>query len=123
MKNADVLPPTSEQQALQPRKNRQSGSLSQRKSENQRRDRDTAKPALTSKIVTGHWKQSETMEPQFARRSTNQDLKNKAEKCSRKTTKQATAEGTVVAERTKAEGTRDRYSAVRPQKAPTLPTQ
>ena len=115
VKVPDVLPPTSEQQARQPRTNGQSESLFHRKSKTKSQVRNTTKQVSTSETVTGDWEERETMEPRFARRSTNQDQKKKPENFSPKTTKRATAKGTAVAERTKTEGTR--YSAVRPQTA------
>ena len=120
MKNPDVLTSTSEQQTCQPRTNEESESLFHRKSKSKSQVRNTAKQASTSESVTSDWGERGTMEPQFARRSTNQDrLKKKPENFSRKTTKQATATGTVVAKHTKNEGTR--YSAVRPQIAAHYP--
>ena len=113
MKNLDVLPPASEQQTRQPRTNGQSESLFHRKSKSKSQVRNTAKQASTSESVTSDWGERETMEVQFARRSTNQDQKKQPENFSRKTSKRSTAKGTVVAEQTKTEGTR--YSVVRPQ--------
>ena len=107
-------PSTSEQQARQPRSNEQSESLFHRKSKNKSQVRNTAKQASTSESITGDWEERGTIETEFARRSTNQDQKKQPENFSRKTPKQATDKGTVVARpETKTEGTR--YSAVRPQ--------